>query len=57
MQIPASYVVRNKLTKEVEFETFDYSLVLKLNTEKYEAIPILDYLVELNRKQENRRVV
>jgi hypothetical protein len=46
----ASWVLRNKETKEVICETFDKSKVDALNTEKYEAIPILEYLVSLNNK-------
>lgn len=51
----ASWVLRNKVTKEVILETFDPKAVAALNTAKYEAVPILDYLVELNRqiKQES----
>lgn len=30
------------------FETFQKSLVDKLNTAKYEAVPIEDYLIEFN---------
>jgi len=46
----ASWVIRNKETKEALFETFNEKLVSKLNTEKYEAVPILEYLVGLNKK-------
>ena len=45
----ASWVLRNKTTKEVICETFDSRKVELLNTEKYEAVPILEYLVEFNR--------
>ena len=44
----ASFVIRNKFTKEVQFETFNKDLLFKLNYEKYEAIPILQYLCEIN---------
>jgi len=44
----ASWVIREKATKRVLFETFDYAKVAALNTEKYEAIPIRQYLAELN---------
>lgn len=43
-----SWVIRNKDTKAVVCETFDSRKVAALNTEKYEAVPILDYLCELN---------
>ncbi|AGR48009.1 hypothetical protein PHIM7_289 [Sinorhizobium phage phiM7] len=46
----ASWVLRNKETKEVICETFDHYKVKRLNTEKYEAVPILEYLQSLNRK-------
>jgi len=45
----ASWVLRNKTTKEVICETFDERKVAALNTAKYEAVPILAYLQELNR--------
>ena len=46
----ASWVIRNKETGEVLFETFDKGKVEKLNTKKYVAIPILDHLVSFNKK-------
>jgi hypothetical protein len=45
----ASWVLRNKATKEVICETFDKRKVEALNREKYEAVPILEYLQSLNR--------
>lgn len=45
----ASWVLRNKATKEVICETFNPLHLAHLNAEKYEAIPILEYLQELNR--------
>lgn len=45
---PASWVLRNKTTHEVVMETFDEKKVAALNTDKYEAVPILKYLQELN---------
>lgn len=47
---PASWVIKNKETGEILFETFDREVVDKLNTNKYEAVPILRHLQELNRK-------
>ena len=44
----ASWVIRYKESKEVVCETFNPKLVAALNTDRYEAVPILDYLVELN---------
>lgn len=45
----ASWVIRNKSTKEVMFETYNEAIVNALNTKKYEAVPVLQYLQELNR--------
>lgn len=47
---PASWVIRNKSTGEVVMETFDRNKVAALNTAKYEAVPILLYLQEINRQ-------
>lgn len=47
---PASWVIRNKETGETVMETFDRAKVDKLNTAKYEAVPILQHLQEVNRK-------
>jgi hypothetical protein len=46
--ISASWVIREKASKKVVMETFDPAKVSALNTTKYEAIPILKYLYELN---------
>ncbi|MGP9790711.1 PLxRFG domain-containing protein [Roseinatronobacter sp. NSM] len=45
---PASWVIRNKDTGEVVMETTDQKKVDALNTEKYEAVPIREYLASLN---------
>lgn len=44
----ASWVIKNKETGEILFETFDRNIVDKLNTMNYIAVPILQYLQELN---------
>jgi hypothetical protein len=44
----ASWVIQNKLTKEALFETYSERVVAALNTAKYEAVPILQYLQNLN---------
>ena len=44
----ASWVIRNKDTGEVIMETFDKAKVDALNTEKYDAVPILQHLQSLN---------
>ena len=46
----ASWIIRHKKTGEVIAETFNKKMVARLNTKHYEAIPILQYLVELNAK-------
>jgi len=45
-----SWVVKEKVTGKVIFETFDGQVVAFLNTTKYEAIPILEYLQSINGK-------
>lgn len=47
----ASWVIREKATGNVIMETYDRTKVAALNTEKYEAVPILEYLASLNRPQ------
>lgn len=47
-QMSASWVIREKETGKVIMETFDSRKVTALNTSKYEAVPILKYLQELN---------
>lgn len=44
----ASWVLRDKETKAAVMETFDPRLVERLNTDKYEAVPIGQYLGEIN---------
>jgi hypothetical protein len=44
-----SWVIRIKATREVIAETFNPALVERLNTAKYEAVPILEYLQEVAR--------
>ena len=46
----ASWIIRNKLTKEVVCETFNPAVVAALNTVKYEAVPVLEYLTSINGK-------
>lgn len=45
----ASWVIVRKWDKAVVCETFNRELVARINTEKYQAIPILEYLYDLNR--------
>lgn len=51
--ISASWVIREAASKRVICETFDKSAVERLNTAKYEAVPILAYLVEVNASARN----
>ena len=44
-----SWVIRNKATGEVVMETFSPKVADAINTAKYETVPILDYLVGLNK--------
>jgi hypothetical protein len=50
MKAAASWVVREKTTGTVLFETFDRKKVDALNTARYEAVPIGQYLASLNRR-------
>lgn len=43
-----SWVVREKDSGKVLFETFDKRKVDALNTKRYEAVPILEHLASLN---------
>jgi hypothetical protein len=47
----AGWVLRNKATGEAIYETYDPKKVATLNTEKYEAVPIGEYLASLNKSQ------
>lgn len=46
----ASWVIVNKLTNKAVIEMYDLELVKKINTMKYRAIPILEYLQTFNQK-------
>lgn len=45
----ASWVIVSKQTGKPLFETFQASIISKINTAQYEAVPILTYLQQLNR--------
>jgi hypothetical protein len=51
LQRTASWVIREKETGAVIMETFDPKAVEALNTAKYEAVPIGEYLGSINGKQ------
>lgn len=46
---PASWVIREKSTGRAVLEVWSASVAAKVNTAKYEAVPILQHLQELNR--------
>lgn len=47
----ASWVIVDNATGKAVLETFNEKLLVKVNIEKYRAIPILEYLVSLNSKE------
>ena len=51
----ASWVIRDKTTARVICETYASKKVAALNTIKYEAVPILEYLQQLNRDIQQQR--
>lgn len=44
----ASWVIREKATGRVICETFNPVAAMNVNEEKYEAVPILQHLQEMN---------
>ena len=46
----ASWVIVDKVTRKAVLEIYDENKVKALNTAKYEAVPTLEYLQELNRR-------
>lgn len=52
-----SWVIKEKSTGAVLFETFDRKKVDALNTKKYEAVPILEHLASINRSIAANRCV
>lgn len=46
----ASWVIKERESGTVILETFDKKSVERLNTKKYEAVPIYEYLASLNKK-------
>jgi len=51
----SSWVIRDKATGETIMETFQKSVADKVNPEKYEAVPILQHLQELNEEGSKAR--
>lgn len=50
MKMTTSWVIKHKESGDVIFETFNKNLISKINTEKYIAVPIREYLADLNKK-------
>lgn len=50
----ASWVLRERDSGYIIAETWDRSVVERLNKAKYEAIPIMKYLMDLNRDIEGQ---
>ncbi len=48
-----SWGIRRKEDGRGICETFDWRKITALNTEKYEAIPIVEYLASLNKASSN----
>ena len=46
----ASWIIRRKSDKAVVCETFNKKLTEKINKYLYEAVPIIDYLAEINKQ-------
>ena len=47
-----SWIIREKATRKVLFETYNPAWIKALNTTKYEAVPVKEYLASLNRPNE-----
>lgn len=45
----ASWVIREKATGRVIAETFQRHVAEAINTDKYEAVPIIEHLASINR--------
>jgi hypothetical protein len=46
--VSASWVIRDRVTKVAVLETFDKRIAQAINLQRYEALPIEQYLGELN---------
>lgn len=55
LQRTASWVIRERSTGRVIMETFSKAAVDKLNTVRYEAVPILEYLQGVNKAIRNAK--
>ena len=48
--VDMSWVIKDNQTKEVVCEIFNEKLLNKLNTKKYEAVPVKEHLEQLNKE-------
>lgn len=48
LSTPSSWVITRKADGAIIMETFNAAIVRALNTERYEAVPILQHLQRLN---------
>lgn len=46
----SSWIIINKATGNAVLETFSQRYAEAVNTERYQVVPVLEYLQELNRK-------
>ena len=53
----ASWVLIRLADNKAVAETWDYRKVVALNTEKYKAVPIGEYLTDINRRIKNGKSV
>ena len=52
----ASWVIVKKQSGNGVFETFSKKVADAINTKKYEGVPILDYLVALNKRIKENKI-
>jgi hypothetical protein len=50
MSKTTSWIIIKKETNEILFETYNSVMLKKINKEKYKAVPIIEYLNDLNKK-------
>lgn len=49
----ASWVIIENVTGNAILETYSESIANKINTEKYTAMPVMEYLCKLNKQIKN----
>lgn len=50
-----SWVIRDKISGKALFETFNAAVVEAINKDKYEVVPIAEYLAQVNRQIKNKQ--